>query len=219
MKNKNPNPNPNEILFRLIERYPELESCHTEILAAYHSLKNTYAESGKVLVAGNGGSAADSEHIVGELMKSFLFKRKIDSNFYRSLVDSFGDSGEILANKLEGSLPTIALTSMPALTSAISNDVDPEVTFAQLVYGYGNKGDAFVGISTSGNSKNIINALMVAKMKDMRTIALTGRNGGKCNGLCDYVIHAPAEETFEIQEYHLPIYHALCAMLEANFFE
>ena len=171
------------------------------------------------MVAGNGGSAADSEHIVGELMKSFLFNRKIDGDFETSLAEQFGETGIQLAQKLEGTLPAIPLTSMPALTSAFANDVDAAVSFAQMIYGYGNKNDVFLGISTSGNSKNIIYALMVAKAKGIASVALTGGTGGKCKELADITICVPESETFKIQELHLPIYHALCSMLEADFFE
>ncbi len=203
----------------LFERYPQLISCKSGFIKAYECLKNSYSSNGKLLVAGNGGSAADSEHIVGELMKSFLFNRKIDGDFETSLAEQFGETGIQLAQKLEGTLPAIPLTSMPALTSAFANDVDAAVSFAQMIYGYGNKNDVFLGISTSGNSKNIIYALMVAKAKGIASVALTGGTGGKCKELADITICVPESETFKIQELHLPIYHALCSMLEADFFE
>ncbi len=203
----------------LFERYPQLISCKSGFIKAYECLKNSYSSNGKLLVAGNGGSAADSEHIVGELMKSFLFNRKIDGDFETSLAEQFGETGIQLAQKLEGTLPAIPLTSMPALTSAFANDVDAAVSFAQMIYGYGNKNDVFLGISTSGNSKNILYALMVAKAKGIASVALTGGTGGKCKELADITICVPESETFKIQELHLPIYHALCSMLEADFFE
>ena len=152
-------------------------------------------------------------------MKSFLFNRKIDSDFESRLITEFGETGSDLASKLEGALSAIPLTSMPALTSAFANDVDAAVGFAQMLYGYGRPGDAFIGISTSGNSKNIVYALMAAKAKGISTIALTGGTGGKCRELADIVICVPESETFKIQELHLPVYHALCSMLEAEFFE
>lgn len=208
-----------ELEQELFERYPQLSPCRESFRQAYECLKKTYGNGGKLLVAGNGGSAADSEHIVGELMKSFLFNRKIDSGFESRLKAEFGDSGSDLAAKLEGALPAIPLTSMPALTSAFANDVDAAVGFAQMLYGYGNEGDVFIGISTSGNSKNIIYALMAAKAKGIKAIALTGGTGGKCRDLADIVICVPESETFKIQELHLPIYHALCSMLESDFFD
>lgn len=211
--------NSQQLMDELFERYPQLISCREDFIKAYECLKSGYSSGGKLLAAGNGGSAADSEHIVGELMKSFLFNRKINTDVQKELAQSFGDDGEQLANKLEGALSAIPLTSMPALTSAFANDVDAAVSFAQMLYGYGRKGDVFLGISTSGNSRNIIYALMTAKAMGIPSIALTGGNGGKCKELADIVICVPESETFKIQELHLPIYHALCSMLEADFFE
>lgn len=211
--------NSKQIFDSLIYRYPKLKSCADEIKKAYEFFLESYRNGGKMLIAGNGGSASDSEHIVGELMKSFRFNRKIaleDSNKLSSL---FGADGMRLADTLEGCLPAIPLTSMPALSSAYLNDVDPLMVFAQLLYGYGNDKDVFLGITTSGNSKNIINAGMVAKMRGIKTIALTGENRAKVDDYFDVVIHVPSKETYQIQELHLPIYHALCAMLEADFFE
>lgn len=211
--------NATELMDELFARYSQLVSCRNDFEKAYESLKTAYRAGGKLLVAGNGGSAADSEHIVGELMKSFLFNRKINADFEKRLIKQFGADGALLAEQLEGTLSAIPLTSMPALTSAFANDVDAAVSFAQMLYGYANKEDVFMGISTSGNSKNIIYALMVAKAKGIRSIALTGGNGGKCQDLADIVICVPESETFKIQELHLPVYHALCSMLEADFFE
>lgn len=211
--------NSTELMDELFARYSQLAPCRNDFEKAYECLKNTYRVGGKLLVAGNGGSAADSEHIVGELMKSFLFNRKINADFEKRLIKQFGADGALLAEQLEGTLSAIPLTSMPALTSAFANDVDAAVSFAQMLYGYANKEDVFMGISTSGNSKNIIYALMVAKAKGIRSIALTGGNGGKCQDLADIVICVPESETFKIQELHLPVYHALCSMLEADFFE
>lgn len=203
----------------LFDRFPQLVSCRTSFDEAFSTMLNCYREGGKLLVAGNGGSAADSEHIVGELMKSFLFNRKITDDVERNLVECFGEDGLHLAEKLEGALPAIPLTSMPALTSAFANDVDAAVSFAQMLYGYGCAGDVLLGISTSGNSKNVLYALMVAKAKGIRTILLTGGTGGRGRALADHIICVPETETFKIQELHLPIYHALCAMLEAELFQ
>jgi len=203
----------------LFERYPCLESCREDIEKAYKVLRDSYINQGKLLVAGNGGSASDSEHIVGELMKSFLIERKVGMELEEELVRIYGTEGEKLAGMLEGALPVIPLTSMPALTSAFSNDVNSAAVFAQMVYAYGRPGDVMLGISTSGNSENILYAFMVAHAKGLATIALTGCSGGKCRGLADIAVCVPEKETFRIQELHLPIYHALCAMLEADFFE
>ncbi len=208
-----------ELMDELFQRYPVLSLCRADFEKAYNDLLKSYRAGGKLLVAGNGGSSADSEHIVGELMKSFLFNRKIESDFGSNLVKYFGEDGKALSEKLEGSLPAIPLTSMPALTSAFANDVDAAVSFAQMLYGYGSVDDVFLGISTSGNSKNIIYALMAAKAKGIKSIALTGGTGGKCRELADIVICVPETETFKIQELHLPVYHALCSMLEADLFE
>ena len=209
---------PAEILLELIKRYPSLESCKNEIFDAFESMKKTYQKGGKALIAGNGGSAADAEHISGELMKSFLFRRPIEEKTKTSLAEHFGKAGIELASKLEGALPALPLVCLPGISTAFANDVDPSLTFAQLVYAIGKPGDVFIGISTSGNSGNIIKACMTAKAKGISTIGLTGQSGGKLNNFCDIVIHAPSNITFEIQEYHLPIYHAICAMLEAEFF-
>lgn len=211
--------NSTELLNELFERYPQLMPCKSDFEKAYKCLKDSYGAGGKLLVAGNGGSAADSEHIVGELMKSFLFNRKINAELESNLIDQFGDEGVQLAGRLEGTLTAIPLTSMPALTSAFANDVDAAVSFAQMLYAYADKEDVFLGISTSGNSQNIIYAFMVARAKGIRSIALTGSAGGKCRELADIVICVPENETFKIQELHLPVYHALCSMLEADFFE
>lgn len=208
-----------QIFNLLIERYPQLTVCKKDIVRAYEMLKKAYGTGKKLLVAGNGGSASDSEHIVGELMKSFLFERKIKKCDTSRLIELYGEEGRDLAHKLEGTLCAIPLTSMPALSTAFINDVDPTLTFAQMLYGYGCEHDIFMGISTSGNSKNIIKALQVANVKGLQTIGLTGESGGKMIDLCDVIIKVPEKETFKIQELHLPIYHCLCAMLEADFFE
>lgn len=211
--------NSEQLMEELFKRYPQLVSSKEDFIQAYNCLRECYQLGGKLLIAGNGGSSADSEHIVGELMKSFLFHRKIDSEIEKGLKEHFGSEGIQLASNLEGALSAIPLTSMPALTSAFANDVDASVSFAQMLYGYGNKNDVFFGISTSGNSKNIFYALMVAKAKEIHSILLTGGTGGRCRDFADIVICVPESETFKIQELHLPIYHALCAMLEADFFE
>lgn len=203
----------------LFARYPQLLACQDAIDAAYDALLRCYRSGGKVLVAGNGGSAADSEHIVGELMKSFLFHRKLDSALTQELTRLYGKDGEALIAQLEGGLPTIPLTSMPALSTAYANDTSGTACFAQMTQSLGREGDVLLAISTSGNSQNILLAVMAAKARHMTAICLTGRSGGKCRGLADICICVPEDETFKIQELHLPVYHALCAMTEASLFE
>jgi D-sedoheptulose 7-phosphate isomerase len=203
---------------QLVSKYPDLIECQDKIWEAFLALKETYENSGKLLVAGNGGSAADSDHIVGELMKGFVAKRKLPQAKKSQLVE-LGDHDGYIGEQLQGALPAISLVSQSALMTAYSNDVAPDLVFAQQVYGYGNKGDVFLGISTSGNSKNIIHASIVAKAQGLKTICLTGKGGGKLKDIADITITVPYEETYQIQERHLPIYHVLCLMLEEEFFE
>jgi len=172
-----------------------------------------------LLVCGSGGSAADSDHIVGELMKSFACQRKLPEHIMRNLLTSSNVYGAYLSEKLQPALRAISLTSHTALNTAFSNDVDPKLTFAQQVLGYGDKNDVLLGISTSGNSDYVINALVTAKALDLKTIGLTGRTGGKMRDYCDVAIRVEGSNTAEIQELHLPVYHALCMMLEHEFFK
>lgn len=203
----------------LIERYPQLTSCKDSIIQAYEILEESYKNSGKLLIAGNGGSAADSEHIVGELMKGFKKARKLDEYFCNVLKDTNEEFGRILSENLQGALPAIALDGHQALTTAYMNDCEPLLCFAQQVNGFGCKGDVFMGISTSGNSKNILFAATVAKAKGMKLIGLTGAKDSKLSAMADTCIKVPETETFMIQELHLPVYHCLCLMLEDRFFE
>jgi len=205
-------------LSQLIARYPQLNSCREEIAAAVLLLRDVFASGKKLLVCGNGGSAADSEHIVGELMKGFLKKRPVGEAFRDELERTAPQEGETSGRRLQGALPAIALTSQISLSTAISNDTDAGMVFAQQVYGLGQPGDALLGISTSGNSSNVINAFIVAKVLGMRTIALTGRSGGRLASLAEISIRVPADSVAEIQEFHLPVYHALCIDLEETFF-
>lgn len=207
------------ILNELVERYPVLKTVRPEIEAAYGILESCYEGTGKLLAAGNGGSAADSEHIVGELMKGFVKRRPVQEPFAAALMDADPVRGRELAEKLQGGLPAIALTGHMALSSAFANDVDPKLIYAQQVNGYGKAGDVFLGISTSGNAENIIYAAVTAKARGMKVIGLTGKDGGKLAGICDVAIVVPAGETFKIQELHLPVYHALCLMLEERFYD
>lgn len=202
----------------LVERYASLESARNDIVAAYLLLEEPYENGGKLLVAGNGGSAADAEHIVGELMKGFKLPRKPEADFAEKLVEENQELGSVLAENLQGALPAIALDGHPALSTAYMNDCEPLLCFAQQVNGYGKSGDVFLGISTSGNSKNVLYAATTAHAKGMKVIGLTGAKDSKLKDMSDVCIKAPQTETYMIQELHLPIYHCLCLMLEDNFF-
>ena len=203
----------------LCERYPELEIVKKEIIDAYIILEHAYEQDCKLLVAGNGGSAADAEHIVGELMKGFKKQRKINKVFKDELISYDKQLGNILAEHLQGTLSAIALDGHSALSTAYMNDCEPLLCFSQQVNGFGKKGDVFLGISTSGNSKNIIFAAVTAKAKGMKVIGLTGKRANLLEKYCDVCIKVPQEETYMIQELHLPVYHCLCLMLEDRFFD
>ena len=213
---------------RLFSDYPVLAPLRNRVAKAYSLLEETYRKGGKVLVCGYGGSAADAEHIVGELMKGFLKCRPIGSAFRERLFRDADRSpedpavamaaAEHLAGHLQGALPTVPLTGGLSLSTAFANDVAPELVFAQQLFGYGKAGDALIAISTSGNSSGILHAIRVARAMDISVVGLTGGSGGKMAPLCDVTLVMPEKETFRVQEFHLPIYHALCAMLEAEFF-
>lgn len=208
---------PVKILSRLMETYPPLEACRSAITAAFAVFCTGYRQGGKLLCCGNGGSAADCEHIAGELMKGFLLGRPLPDE-RRTALEALGEEGKALAQGLQGALPCVALTGHPALSTAFANDVDPFMIYAQQVMGLGLPGDMLLTISTSGNARNCALAVIAAKALGLPTIGLTGRKGGRLAQLCDVTIRVPAEETYQVQEYHLPVYHALCAMLEAEFF-
>lgn len=201
----------------MIERYSVLNVCKKDIEVAAKAMIESFNNGGKLLVAGNGGSCADSDHITGELLKSFCKKRIPSADFINQIKAIDADTGTYLADKLQGSLPAIALTNNTALMTASLNDVDGNVMFAQQVNGYGTKGDIFLGISTSGNSKDIIYSTVVAKARGLKTIALTGKTGGRLKTLAEICIVVPQNETFMIQELHLPVYHALCLEIEEAF--
>ena len=188
------------------------------IKLALNILTDTFKNGGKLLVCGNGGSASDSEHIVGELMKGFLLKRKISDTNRKKIIDNSPKYGEFISEHLQGALPAISLVSHTSLISAFANDIEPSMIFAQQVFGYGKHGDAFLGLSTSGNSKNIVYAAETANAIGLKTIAMTGQSGGLLKDICDCSICVPSESTPEIQELHLPIYHYICAELESRFF-
>lgn len=202
----------------LTERYPKLNNCKEDILRAFNILKECYENKGKLLIAGNGGSAADAEHIVGELMKGFKAPRRLKEKEKEKLMSINMEMGEILGDNLQGALPAIALDGHMSLTTAYMNDCEPLLCFAQQVNGYGNSEDVFLGISTSGNSKNILYAATVAKAKGMKVIGFTGKKESKLSNFADVCINVPETETYMIQELHLPVYHCLCLMLEERFF-
>lgn len=203
----------------LICRYPQLQVCRVDIEAAYNVLCESYRANGKLLVCGNGGSASDAEHIVGELMKGFKKQRISDAGYRQRLESIDKELGSRLAVGLQGALPTMSLGGHPALTTAYMNDCDPLLCFAQQVNGYGMAGDVLLGISTSGNSKNVVYAAVAAKAKGMKVIGLTGANESKLSVMSDVCIRVPERETYKVQELHLPVYHCLCLMLEDTFFE
>lgn len=187
-------------------------------MKAYDLLEEAYSNGRKLLVCGNGGSASDSEHIVGELMKEFKLKRKVYSDHAAVLKEIDSELGQTLAEHLQGALPAISLTGHSSLQTAYMNDAVPELVFAQQVNGYGKPGDVFLGISTSGNSKNVLYAAVNAKAKGLKIIGLTGAKENKLMKYADVCIRVPETETYKIQELHLPVYHCLCLMLEDHFF-
>ena len=205
----------------LIKRYPLLASLKDDIANAFELLKKCYKNNGKLLVCGNGGSASDSEHIVGELMKGFKNPRHICDELKSKLKSIDETVGDYLSNNLQMPLEAIALTGEIALNTALINDCNNggELTFANQVLGYGKKGDVLIAISTSGNSKNVYNACVVAKALGLNVLALTGKTGGKLKEIADISLIVPSDETYMIQEFHLPIYHTLCLMLEDEFFK
>ncbi len=202
----------------LLCRYPQLVECQNSIQGGYEIMEHAFSEDHKLLVAGNGGSAADSEHIAGELMKHFRIPRPIQRSLAEKLISIDGKRGPKLVQNLERSLMAIPLVAHEALTTAYINDVDGYGVFAQQLLGFGRQGDVFLGISTSGNSQNIMNAAVVARALGIKVIGLTGQNGGELGEFADVAVKVPETETYMIQELHLPIYHCWCMMLEDRFF-
>ena len=195
-------------MLNLYERYPVLMQCSSDIEKALDLMCSVYKSKGKILVCGNGGSAADSEHIVGELMKGFMHKRPVKDERIP----------EHLRKNLQGALPAISLPSQSAILSAFINDVEPDMMYAQLVYGYARGNDLVIGLSTSGNSKNVVNAMEVAKCVGAKTLALTGEKESRLSEICDVTVRVPETETYKVQELHLPVYHFLCAQTEQFMF-
>ncbi len=202
----------------LIGRYPILEKCRQSIIDAYQIMEDCYSRDGKLLIAGNGGSAADSEHIAGELMKRFETPRPVPKDFAEKLKAVDPIRGEELSHNLERGLMAIPLVAHEAMTTAYINDVDGLGVFAQQLYGFGRKGDVFLGISTSGNSKNVMSATVVARALGIKVIGLTGAKGGELADVADVAVKVPETRTYMIQELHLPVYHCWCLMLEDHFF-
>ena len=202
----------------LIQRHPALAECRRDIENAVDAMEKAYRHGGKLLLCGNGGSCADCEHISGELMKGFLKKRPLSEEKKREMCANCPELDESVLERLQDALPAIPLTSLSALNTAFCNDVDPSLIYAQSVLALGTNGDVLIAMSTSGNSKNVVEAAKVAKALGLRVIALTGKSGGKLKGTADICICAPECETYKIQELHLPIYHYLCAEIENRFF-
>lgn len=200
----------------LVDRYPQLRICKPDITAAYDAIVKAFASDHRLYVCGNGGSAADALHIVGELAKSFVLKRPVDKSFAERVRRDITCAADDLLVNLQGALPAFALVENVSLSSAYMNDCNPEYVFAQQVYAYAREGDCVLGISTSGNSKNVVHAIEAAKGRGAVTLGLAG-GGGKLKEVCDVCICAPETETFKIQELHLPVYHALCLELEKHF--
>lgn len=199
-------------------RYPALCECKSDIDSALELMKKVYRSGGTVYVCGNGGSCSDSDHIVGELMKGFLLRRRLSDEETERFSKLYED-GDGFAAKLQKTLPAVSLTAQSAILSAFANDVDADFVYAQLVYGYAHENDLVIGISTSGNSKNVVNAAKAAKARGAAALALTGACESKLSELCDVTVRVPETETFKVQELHLPVYHYLCAALEKEFFD
>lgn len=202
----------------LLKRYPCLSVCAEDIENAKNAIIGCYHYKGKLLLCGNGGSCADCDHIVGELMKGFLKKRPLSDEQKSEMKQNCADITDEILDKLQCGLPAISLPSLTALNTAFSNDVEPQLIYAQAVYGLAEKNDVLIAISTSGNSKNVVDAAAVAKSMGVKVVALTGKTGGKLKTLSDICISVPENETFKIQELHLPVYHYICAQVESYFF-
>jgi len=207
-----------EKLTELMTRYPQLACCKEALEQTMELLRNMFRSGGKLLCCGNGGSAADCEHIVGELMKGFLLPRPMTGEMAQTLEAMFPEDAAAFQKAMQRGIPAISLPSQVAVLSAYVNDVDPEYFYAQLVQGYGKKEDVLLCISTSGNSKNVVRAAQMAKALGIRSFALTGGRDCKLDGLCDVVIKVPETETFKVQELHLPVYHFICAQLEEELY-
>ena len=208
----------NKLFCELTERYPCLSAIADDIKKAEELMIKAVKSGGKILICGNGGSSADADHIVGELMKGFLLKRKMSAEQAADFKAKLGDEADEFTDNLQCGIPAISLSAQTALSSAFINDVRADMIYAQMVFGYGKKEDLLIAISTSGNSKNVVNAAKCASALGLSTLALTGKNDSLLSEICNVTIKAPECETFKIQELHLPIYHYLCAAVEEEFF-
>ena len=203
----------------LLERYPMLIGCKSDIEKTVNTVADAFRRGGKLLLAGNGGSAADCDHIVGELMKGFVRKRMLTDEKKAEMKLNFPDISDSVLNRLQGGLPAISLPSVTALNTAYANDCDPELVYAQSVMALGKKGDILLAISTSGNARNVCAAATVAKALGLTVIALSGASGGRLSGIADITVRVPEDETYKIQELHLPVYHYICKEIESMFFD
>ena len=203
---------------QLLGRYPALQVCRQELLDAVTAICESYRSGHKLIACGNGGSAADAEHIVGELMKGFLLPRHLAPAMRACMQQVCPDEADYFMDNLQGALPALSMVNQVALNTAFANDQAPDLSFAQQLLGMGEAGDILLAISTSGNSTNVVYAVQMAKVKDVKSIVLTGKSGGRLKDLADIVICVPEDETYRIQEYHLPIYHMLCIAAENEFF-
>ena len=205
-------------LRQLFEKYPGLSGLNEVISEAVRAIINCYTREGKLLICGNGGSSADAEHMVAELMKSFEIQRPLEKSFRERLIKLYGKRGGYLAEKLEHGLSAISLSAHSALTTAISNDTDADLIFAQQVISYGNEKDILIAISTSGNSQNVVDACITAKAMNMKIIGISGKNGGKMKNYCDILIKVPETGTAYIQEMQRPVLHTICRIIENHFY-
>lgn len=201
-----------QIIAELVGRYPGLRECASQVDEAVHMLARSLDNDGTLYICGNGGSAADAGHIVGELMKSFELPRPIDDSTRAAVAD------DGISAMLQGALRAVSLSGSGPLATAIANDVSADMVFAQQVFGYGRPGDVLWALTTSGNSRNVLNAARVARARGMRVLGMTGRSGGALAEWCDVCIRVPESETWKVQELHFPVYHALCRILERRFF-
>lgn len=203
---------------QVCERYPALSDLRSKISDAAEMIIGCYTKGGKLLICGNGGSSVDADHLAAELMKSFESVRPLEESFKNRLYEISGIRGKYLASKLEHSLPAVSLSSNTALTTAVSNDIDPSLVFAQQIMGYGNENDLLIGISTSGNSQNIVDACITARALNINVIGITGKTGGKMKQYCDVLVNVPETRTAMVQELHLPVLHTICRMIENHFY-
>lgn len=210
--------NKDTIIDQLCESHPVLSTIRESVGTAASAIIGCYQAGGKLLACGNGGSSSDAGHIVGELMKSFELSRPLGNDIRQMLLDISPERGEYMAGKLEKGLPSIALAEHTSLTTAICNDIDPDLVFAQQVISYGKPGDILLALSTSGNSRNITDACIAARALKLTVVGITGRKGGKMNEYCDIIINVPEDMTARIQELHLPVIHAICRIVENHFF-